>query len=404
MWVALFWTALCSLTLAFSLFSSPKLCLNFSKGEWRNFAPAISLILFQLWGLLQIAFLAPDKTASLNQSLIGIGFVLLLTIWLANTYLKNTMGSLFISVLVFATVQAGYGLWIFLSDTELLLWMPKLFYLDRPTGFFVNANHFAAYIVLAIILCLSNTIANSSRLKQRGGFASLFETIYSPKLIIMGFLFISLIASKSIGAILALTIVVGLMFLNIIRKSQHKVMIISTFIGLVLIAAIALLSIDYSIIQNEVNGLAHTFSRRFELSKAAFNMLQDNWLFGIGGGAFYSQFSQYRTLDIGNTYYNYAHNDWLQFWIEYGLIGISMLTLFIIAIIRDNIKVLKANASSMQKTFAYASLYSIIAVAIHSLVDFPLHIPGFTALFLVIISINSLNIMGNTLFKDVDRK
>ena len=405
-WIALFWVALCGLSLSFFLYSSPALRPSLAnvRKSLGNFLPVIYLILFQLWALLQIVLFAPDKTASINQSMIGIGFTILLALWLFQIHLKNAMAMLYVCTIAFAMIQAAYGLWVFLSDANLLLWMPKLHHLDRPTGFFVNANHFAAYLVLAILLCLSHIIANTQKHHQRNLFVSLSDALYSPKLIILSFFLITLTTTRSIGAIFALGVVVSLMALNIIRKSQHKVMIFGGLITLALAAIVGILSIDYGIIENEVTGFAHTLSRRIELSKAAFSMLQEHWLFGIGGGSFYSQFSQYRTLGIGNTYYNYAHNDWLQFWIEYGLIGVSLLALFMITIVRDNLRTLKGRTTTMQKTFAYASLYSIASVAIHSLVDFPLHIPGFAALFLVIISINSLNLMSHALFLDVDRE
>lgn len=406
-WASLFWAALCGFALLLNLSRLPKLqrnCGN-ARNKLDKFLPAIFFIFFQVWSLLQVSLFAPDKTASVNQSLIGIGFTLLLALWLINIHLKKSLSVIYTYTIAFTLIQAIYGLWVFLSEVDLLLWMPKLYYLDRPTGFFVNANHFAAYVVLAIILCLSHSIAASpAKYNKKSLLVSFFDVLYSPKLIILIFFLFTLMLTRSLGAILALSVVVGFIALNIIRKSQHKILISSGLITLGLIALVGVLCIDYGLIENEVAGVSHTLSRRLELSMAAMSMLQDHWLFGIGGGSFYSQFSQYRTLEIGNTYYNYAHNDWLQFWIEYGLIGIFFLALFMATIIRDNLRRLKGPATRMQKTFAYASLYSIISVAIHSLVDFPLHIPGFTALFLVIISINSLSFMSDALYLDVDEQ
>ncbi|RBP52948.1 O-antigen ligase family protein [Arenicella xantha] len=385
------------------MYSSPSLRTDLAntRKNLGAFLPAIYLILFQLWSLLQFSLLSVDKTASLNQSMIGMGFTLLLTLWFFNIRLNKAMTALYACIVTFTTIQAGYGIWVFLSEANLLLWMPKLHYLDRPTGFFVNSNHFASYVVLAIIVCLSHSLAKAHRQHHQNIFATLSDAIYSPKLIILGFLLITLILTKSIGALVALSVVFSIMTLNVIRKSRHKKSISFGLASLVLIAIAILLTLDYSIIEDEISGFEHTFLRRVELSKAGFAMLKNNWLFGIGGGSFYSQFSQYRTLEIGNTYYNYAHNDFLQFWIEYGLLGVSLLTLFIITIVRDNLRVLADRTTTMKKTFAYASLYSIISVAIHSLVDFPLHMPGFAALFLVIISINSLSFMHEALFFDV---
>lgn len=411
-WVSLIWAAMCCLTFTFIvIFIKPTaLSKNSFKARLSIFLPAVFFLLFQLWALSQALLFSPDKHASVNSSLIGIGYTALLSVWFYCVSHPKALNWLYLCIVSFTIIQTIYGLWIFFSNTDLLLWMPKLYYLDRPTGFFVNANHFAAYLTLCLILVLSNLIASINKNKrvskkdaQKTNFLiSLFEFLYSPKLIIVGLLVLTLIASKSIGAIIALMTVLAIMFINIVRQSPYKSWLISALISITALSLIGFLLIDYALIEDEILGLAHTFSRRYELTKTAFLMLQEHWFIGIGGGAFYSQFSQFRTLGIGNTFYNYAHNDLLQFWIEYGLVGVSLLALFIGAIIRDNITILKTTKITMQKTFAYASIYSIIAVTVHSLVDFPLHIPGFSVLFLVIISINSLHIMSTTLTHNVD--
>jgi len=139
-------------------------------------------------------------------------------------------------------------------------------------------------------------------------------------------------------------------------------------------------------------------------------MLQSHWLTGVGGGAFYSQFSAFRDLSIGNNYYHYAHNDLLQLWIEYGLIGTVILCAFLITVLKENWRVLvrpkstskygNRSTTSLQTTFALASLYCTLAVIIHSLVDFPLHLPGFSVAYLTLISANSLISLNNARLRD----
>jgi O-antigen ligase len=177
---------------------------------------------------------------------------------------------------------------------------------------------------------------------------------------------------------------------NALWRSENRKTLLVSAIAVCFVLSLLILSLDYTVIKNELSGLPHTFFRRIDLSIAASAMLENNWLTGIGGGSFYSQFSPYRTLEVGNAYYNYAHNDILQLWIEYGLIGLTILLMFVGAVIRDNIRVLSQTTSGIRATFAYASIYSTIAVGVHSLVDFPLHMPGFSVCYLVIISTNSL--------------
>ena len=136
-----------------------------------------------------------------------------------------------------------------------------------------------------------------------------------------------------------------------------------------------ILSIDFSIIEKELTGLSHTIERRLALSSSSFSLVSEHWISGIGGGAFYSVFSKFRNLDIGNAYYNYAHNDYLQFWAEYGIIGITLLTLFIAFALKENIHVIRVSNNHLYRAFAYASLYGSIGLGIHSIVDFSLHIP-----------------------------
>lgn len=411
-WVSFTWVSLCSLLLASIVLRGKLLPIskNTLSTQFTIFAPAIFFISFQLWGLIQTFLIAEDQTASLNSCINGFGFALLLNVWLYVIRHKKAFDWLYLSIISFVILQTVYGLWIFISNTNLLLWMPKLYYLDRPTGFFVNANHFAAYLVLSIILISSKTLVDlgskrpSAKHNNNSTIFSAVDALYSPKLIALGLLIVALITTKSIGALTAICVVIGAFSINFIRKSPYRFRLSLIIISLIVIFLIGILSLDYSLIEEELLGLTHTFARRYELSKAAFVMLQDNWLTGIGGGSFYSQFSQYRNLEIGNSYYNYAHNDLIQFWIEYGVIGVTILTLFLCCIVRDNLKILQTRSSNMQKTFAYAAIYSIIAVLLHSLVDFPLHIPGFSILFLIIISLNSLYKMNTVLFTDVYNK
>lgn len=400
-WVALLWVCLCAISLCVILIVDSK-HPNVQTFKRSVFQPAMFFIAFQFWAIIQYFFISQDKSASLNQIFIGLGLTFLLAIWGYASRHPNVHRTLFNTIIFFTLIQSIYGLWVYLGDTNLLLWMPKLYYLDRPTGFFVNANHFAAYLVLTIILILSNRIAQKSPRTNKSTFFKVFDYLYSPSNLILCLLIITLIASRSVGAIVSLGLIVCIISFNLIRLSKQRKLILFGVAVFSCLILLFVLMLDYSLIESEMAGLSHTFSRRYALSQAAFSMLKDTWLLGVGGGSFYSQFSSFRTLEIGNTYYNYAHNDLLQFWIEYGLIGVTLLLCFIITIVRDNMRVMRNPHSEMHLTFAYASIFSTLAIMLHSLVDFPLHIPGYTACYLVIISINSLSFIGSKCSFDDD--
>jgi putative inorganic carbon (HCO3(-)) transporter len=63
--------------------------------------------------------------------------------------------------------------------------------------------------------------------------------------------------------------------------------------------------------------------------KTALNVLHDFWLTGSGAGSYYSIFPNYRdNQSMG--FYDFAHNDFLQIGIEYGLIGSLFFGLIVV--------------------------------------------------------------------------
>jgi len=402
-WASMVWLSLCIVSfyiawapVAFSFKNNKEqveLPVNYKELPSR---PLFILTLFQAWVVIQYFLVSLDKPASLDQLLVSFGILSLLMVWKFALKERDALNLLFYTVLCFAVIQAVYGLWIYISGINMLLWMPKTHYLDRPTGFFVNGNHFAAYTYLAITLCISRMLIGKK--KGRGSLMlAVFSFVYNPQILVLLLLVVALIASKSIGAITALGVVLCLMVIHLICRSKQRVVLTTVIVAFFSLFIAAFLSLDYSVIDKELSLLSHTFSRRYALSDAAMGMLKETWLWGIGGGSFYSQFSQYRTLDIGNAYYNFAHNDLIQFWVEYGLIGIVLLGLFLVYVLRDNITILNKKHTEMQAVFAYTSIYSTMAVMVHSLVDFPMHIPGFSVCYLVIISANSLTVKKNSM-------
>ena len=381
-------TIICILISAYSLVSK-----STTQDFYKFFSnkAIIALSFFLAWTLIQLCLpTTNDIDASTDSALLGLSFLGMLFLLSIALKSEKTLKHLFNGFIILALIHVIYGLYIYLSGENKLLWMDKVFYLDRPTGFFVHPNHFAAYISLSALLlgsCLLNE--NKGNLKSKKIWL-LLDNLFEPKFLILLVFLVTLLMTKSIGAIGAGIIsVAGIIVINIIKSQLNKTNLI--IIGLIVSCLLLVVfSVDFNIIQKEASGFSHTFDRRIALSLASWDMLKDHWIFGVGGGSFYSSFSQYRNLDIGNTYYNYAHNDYLQFWIEYGIAGAVSLVAFIYLALRKNYKILKITNNKYQKSFAITSIVGTATLAIHSLVDFPLHIPAYSIFYLSILSVNLL--------------
>jgi len=360
-------------------------------------SPLFIYSLFILWVFVQVLFgISLDTQATINKLMLSIGFFAFLVLLSTMDWKPVNIKRLVLFVVVLGTVKSLYGLFVYLTQTNKILWMEKLFYLDKPTGTFVNANHFCAYLSIVLVLITSYCVCRlSPKLKsqrgRKGGFAyGIAEQLLSPIGIIWLLLLVTIFMTRSIGGIgsllLAFLFLLGVLFINRVPKKYLFALI---FVVVGLVTGILLLA-QTEVVSNEWQGLGYSFERRLNLSLTSFYMALDNWFLGVGGGAFYSTFSQYRNLSVGNSYYNFAHNDFMQFWIEYGLIGVSLLSFMILQCLRVNLLVLKNSVNLYRHVFAYTSIYATVMLAFHSLVDFPLQVPAYALLYLIVIFFNPL--------------
>ncbi|MCX7886319.1 MAG: O-antigen ligase family protein [Verrucomicrobiae bacterium] len=111
--------------------------------------------------------------------------------------------------------------------------------------------------------------------------------------------------------------------------------------------------------------------------QATLRMFQDHRLFGIGAGTFSLAYPYYST-ERPDWFRRYAHNDWLQYLAELGTVGMFLLVAVGAGICYQQ---LRAGRRWKDPDWLALSLWLAIAgVAVHALVDFPLHIPSISIL------------------------
>jgi O-antigen ligase len=107
--------------------------------------------------------------------------------------------------------------------------------------------------------------------------------------------------------------------------------------------------------------------------RATFELIKIHPLTGVGLGNFNITFSRF------------AHNSFLQFWAETGLIGISALAWFII----KHFRILFINLKTTQnKNLAAAFLASNIVFLVHNLFDFTFFLPEACLIWWVILGLS----------------
>ena len=97
------------------------------------------------------------------------------------------------------------------------------------------------------------------------------------------------------------------------------------------------------------------------------------WITGIGAGAFVDAFRLVQPADH-QSQFTFAHNDWLEFVLEFGIIGTALIAAALIYWYRQS-------RPSSLTIVQLAAAGGIIAIAVHSLGDFNLHIRGSAMIF-----------------------
>lgn len=132
-------------------------------------------------------------------------------------------------------------------------------------------------------------------------------------------------------------------------------------------------------------GKETSFNSRLVIWGGVAEMIEAHPLHGTGPGTFSTIFTQYQPPGFMSRYFM-AHNDYLQFTSEVGILLIPIIVWMIIALYRKGFKKLK-NPSRLVRGATLGAMTGVTAILIHSMVDFNLHIPANALLFTVLAAI-----------------
>ena len=113
---------------------------------------------------------------------------------------------------------------------------------------------------------------------------------------------------------------------------------------------------------------------RFIIWRGAWQMMLDAPWFGTGVGTFWMLWPPYRhPADDSGGYY--VHNDYLQLWIETGVVGLALLLMVYAALVSMFVRALRHPAMAARARIEASGLFAgLLAIAAHSFVDFNLYI------------------------------
>jgi O-antigen ligase/tetratricopeptide (TPR) repeat protein len=242
-------------------------------------------------------------------------------------------------------------------------------------GPFVCHNHLAAYLNLGLGFALGFLLARSrhgvDRQGRPAGIGRNLVYAYAAGLIVVG-----IVGSHSRGGFLAMVTA---------AVTTFAVLKLGTGRSRLALIAVLTMSLGFLAAMGSASPLAR-LGTIFEAGTTGLNGRAEVWeaaaraghidpLFGTGLGTFAAAATPYFERDHG-VFFSHAENEYLQIFVEGGLLGLVLAGLCLFAIAKLGMAALAAAPTSRDRSAVTGSLFGCLALCVQSLGDFPLHIPG----------------------------
>ncbi len=335
-----------------------------------------------------------DSYQSIQQLIKTCCFVIYIVLLTEYFQTPKTLKLLLIAIVISGCFQATYGTGLSLVNLDA---SPVFGFNDgsQARGSFVYQNHFANYLGLCLCIAfgwlVSELKTSSAKFDVREFVVSVLSTLFSRKLILrlsIVIMVIGLVLSRSrmgnagFFTALGLTSLIAI-FIYKRQPRFFKPLVMSIFI-LDLIIIGSMFGVDK--VKQRIQDTSFASETRDQVVIDSLPIIKEHLLTGTGGGSFYTVFPAYQP-QFYSGFYDHAHNEYIQFSIEYGVIVTGFLGLWVLYALWLACRTMYLRNNKLYKGIAFGCAMAIVFMLIHISVDFNLQSPANTLLFLTIITL-----------------
>jgi O-antigen ligase len=308
------------------------------------------------------------------------------------------------SVIVAAgLIQALLASFMHLAQLNQEVFFTAFSHVDNAHGTFVNRNHLAGYLEMCLALGIGLMIASlkggsaqswKQRLRDLAGWLLSTRMLLRISLVIMVVALVMTRSRMGNAAFFGSMLVTGVIGLATSRHATRSTVIL--LVSLIVIDVFivgtwfgvenVIKRYERTTIARELQPTGGSVEERLEPGLYATQMLKDYPWTGSGGGTFYAAFPKYRP-EVISAYFDYAHNDYVQFATDTGLIGLGLLGSIVLSTFAIALRTLYERRDPLCRGIAFGATMGIIAIMSHSWVDFNLQIPANALTFVVLLAL-----------------
>ena len=265
---------------------------------------------------------------------------------------------------------------------------------EVANGTFANRNHYAAYLTMCLsvgIGVLISTLSGANKRSWKQFFRDLMQWMITPKMALrlgLVLMVVALVLTRSRmgnSSFFFSLLITGVIGLALAQRATRSMVIL----------LVSLVAIDVFIVgtyfgtRRVVDRIVQTTMEtedRGEVAAYALAMWKDYPVFGSGLGSFPLVFPRYSAQGTQEAY-THAHNDYLEFGAETGAIGLSLLGLMVLLSFAAALRAQYLRRDPLMRGLSFAAMMGILALMIHSSVDFNLQIPANALTFMLLLAL-----------------
>ena len=304
--------------------------------------------------------------------------------------------ALLISLFVMVMAQVVIGAVQFNEAENWMLFEPWIIRTDydwRASGFFICPNHLAGLLEMLGMFAVALTLW--ARWSALGRF-------FSGYIALMCFVGVALTGSRggyvSVMAGLAVVAFLSLWVLRRMDRKQFALALILTLTGAaVLIGGGIMIMSSSDVIRARIDGVYDPQNMRLYLWAAALKQWALDPVWGTGSGTYLYFGRELRSALVQNDPIH-VHNDYLHLLAEYGIAGCLLMAALLGThawsgwkgfrhILKRKLSTLRKRVGSHELAMIIGALAAFGALAVHSIMDFNLHLPANTLLLAWVLGI-----------------
>jgi len=251
-------------------------------------------------------------------------------------------------------------------------------------GTYVNHNHYAGFLEMALPFAVVYPVALWRRTRSRGHLAVAPALEACGVWALAGLLFAGIIHSLSrMGFIATLsslfvmgTLAFGTRQLSWAASSRKRQIITVGLVAALVLAGFLFLPPDRLIARfAQLVSTDSTGGGRAQLWAETIPLIKAYPVFGCGLGGYETAFMRFKVSGPLVTD-DFAHNDYLQLLAELGVVGFAIGATLAFAVVRTAVRRAVGSRDLGARYFAVACAGALAAILVHSLADFNLYIPA----------------------------